>query len=69
MEVSQATQNKLEKMDRENIMQWNIKGLKSNFEELRLLLSGLNIPIAALQDCRMGEEQSSLRGYALLRGS
>ena len=49
-------------------MQWNIRGAKSNFEELKLLLHKTNVPIVALRDCKLGEEQFSLRGYTLLRG-
>ena len=49
-------------------MQWNIRRVKSNIEELKLLLNKSNVPIVALQDCKLGEEQLSLRGYTLLRG-
>ena len=38
----------------ENIIQGDIRGLESNFEELKLLLNLLNIPIVALHDCRLG---------------
>ena len=55
-------------MDTENLVQWNIRGVKSNFEELKLLLHKSNVPIVALQDCKLGEEQLSLRGYTLLGG-
>ena len=55
-------------MDTENLVQWNIRGVKSNFEELKLLLHKSNVPIVALQDCKLGEEQLSLWGYTLLRG-
>ena len=55
-------------MDTENLVQWNISGVKSNFEELKLLLHKTNVPIVALQDCKLGEEQFSLPGYTLLRG-
>ena len=57
-------------MDAKNIMQLNIKVSQSNFEDLKLVLSKLNIPIVALQDCKLGEEQSSMRRYdALLKGN
>ena len=67
-EVSQANPNKLVKMDTENLVQCNIRGVKSNFEESKLLLHKTNVPIVALQDCKLGEGQLSLRGYTLLRG-
>ena len=56
-------------MDTENLVQWNIKGLRSNYEELKLLLNKTYTPIRALQDCKLGEEQLSPRGYALLKGN
>ena len=40
-----------------------------NYEELKLLLSRTYTPIVALQDCKLGEEQLSLRRYTLLRGN
>ena len=64
---SQAKIIKLVKMDTENLVQWNIRGLRSNYEELKLLLNKTYTPIVALQDCKQGEEQLSTRGYALLR--
>ena len=66
-EVSQANPNNLVKMDTENLVQWNIRGVKSNIEELKLLmlLNKSNVGIVALQDCKLGEEQFSLRGYTL----
>ena len=56
-------------MDTENLVQWNIRGLRSNYEELKLLLNKTYTPIVALQDCKLGEEQLSPRGYALLKGN
>ena len=56
-------------MDTENLVQWNIRGLRSNYEELNLLLNKTYTPIVALQDCKLGEEQLSPRGYALLKGN
>ena len=56
-------------MDPENLVQWNIRGLRSNYEELTLLLNKTYTPIVALQDCKLGEEQLSPRGYALLKGN
>ena len=55
-------------MDAENIVQWNIRGVKSNFEDLKLPLSKTNVPIVAMQDCKMSEGQLSLQGYTLLKG-
>ena len=70
-EDSQAKINKLVKMDTENLSQWNIRGLRSNYEKLKLLLNRTYsyTPIVALQDCKLGEEQLSLRGYTLLKGN
>ena len=56
-------------MDTENLVQWNIRGLRSNYEELKLLLNKTSTSVVALQDCKLGEEQLSLRGYALLKGN
>ena len=56
-------------MDTENLVQWNIRGLRSNYEELKLLLSKTSTSVVALQDCKLGEEQLSPRGYALLKGN
>ena len=50
-------------------MQWNIRGLRSNYEELKLLLNKTSTSVVALQDCKLGEEQLSPRGYALLKGN
>ena len=66
---SQAKIIKLVKMDTENLVQWNIRGLRSNYEELKLLLNKTSTSVVALQDCKLGEEQLSPRGYALLRGN
>ena len=68
-EDSQAKMNKLVNMDTENLVQWNIRGLRSNYEELKLLLNRTYTPIVTLQDCKLGEEQLSLRGYTLLKGN
>ena len=67
-EVSRANPNKLVKMDTKNLVQWNISGVKSNFEELKLLLHKTDVRIVALQDSKLGEEQFSLQAYTLLRG-
>ncbi|GFO25044.1 hypothetical protein PoB_005154900 [Plakobranchus ocellatus] len=39
---------------------------RNNFEELKLLLSRLQLAVAALQECRLGEGQSPSGGYTLL---
>ena len=56
-------------MDTENLVQWNIRGLRSNYEELKLLLNKTSTSVVALQDCKLGEERLSPRGYALLKGN
>ena len=56
-------------MDTEDLVQWNIRGLRSNYEELKLLLNKTSTSVVALQDCKLGEEQLSPRGYALLKGN
>ena len=56
-------------MDTESLVQWNIRGLRSNYEELKLLLNKTSTSVVALQDCKLGEEQLSPRGYALLKGN
>ena len=66
---SQAKIIKLVKMDTESLVQWNIRGLRSNYEELKLLLNKTSTSVVALQDCKLGEEQLSPRGYALLKGN
>ena len=66
---SQAKIIKLVKMDTENLVQWNIRGLRSNCEELKLLLNKTSTSVVALQDCKLGEERLSPRGYALLKGN
>ncbi|GFO15216.1 RNA-directed DNA polymerase from mobile element jockey [Plakobranchus ocellatus] len=48
------------------VVQWNIRGFRSNFEELKLLLNRLQLAVVALQECRLGEGQVPPRGYTLL---
>ncbi|GFN92585.1 RNA-directed DNA polymerase from mobile element jockey [Plakobranchus ocellatus] len=50
----------------DTVVQWNIRGFKSNFEELKLLLNRSQSPVVALQKCRLGEGQLPPRGYTLL---
>ena len=47
-------------------MQWNIRGLKSNFEDLRLLLSQSNSAVVALQECKLEGGRPPPRGFTLL---
>ncbi|GFO46828.1 RNA-directed DNA polymerase from mobile element jockey [Plakobranchus ocellatus] len=39
------------------VVQWNIRGFRSNFEELKLLLNRSQSAVVALQECRLGEGQ------------
>ena len=52
------------KMD--NILNWNIRGFNSNFEELKLLLSESDPAVVALQECKLEKSQLSFRGYTPL---
>ena len=48
-----------------SILQWNIRGLKSNFHELSLLLNGINSNVLCLQETKLPENHSfSLKGYS-----
>ncbi|GFO04556.1 RNA-directed DNA polymerase from mobile element jockey [Plakobranchus ocellatus] len=50
----------------DTVVQWNIRGFRSNFEELKLLLNQSQSAVVALQECRLGEGQVPPRGYTLL---
>ncbi|GFO02871.1 LOW QUALITY PROTEIN: Pol-like protein [Plakobranchus ocellatus] len=50
----------------DTVVQWNIHGFRSNFEELKLLLNRSQSAIVALQECRLGEGQLPPRGFTLL---
>ncbi|GFO14993.1 RNA-directed DNA polymerase from mobile element jockey [Plakobranchus ocellatus] len=50
----------------DTVVQWNIRGFRSNFEELKLLLNRSQSAVVALQECRLGKGQMSPRGYTLL---
>ncbi|GFO27742.1 RNA-directed DNA polymerase from mobile element jockey [Plakobranchus ocellatus] len=50
----------------DTVVQWNICGLRSNVEELKLLLNRSQWAVMVLQECRLGEGQSLLQGYTLL---
>ncbi|GFN96537.1 RNA-directed DNA polymerase from mobile element jockey [Plakobranchus ocellatus] len=49
----------------DNVVQWNIRGFRGNFEELKLLLNRWQSAVA-LQECRLGEGQVLPRVYTLL---
>ncbi|GFO27935.1 RNA-directed DNA polymerase from mobile element jockey [Plakobranchus ocellatus] len=50
----------------DTVVQWNIRGFRSDFEELKLLLNRSQSAVVALQECRLGEGQLPPRGYPLL---
>ncbi|GFO22632.1 RNA-directed DNA polymerase from mobile element jockey [Plakobranchus ocellatus] len=50
----------------DTVVQWNIRGFGSNFEELKLLLNRSQSAVVALQECRLGEGQVPPRDYTLL---
>ncbi|GFO27411.1 ribonuclease hi [Plakobranchus ocellatus] len=50
----------------DTVVQWNICGFRSNFEELKLLLNRSQSAVVALREFRLGEGQSPPWGYALL---
>ncbi|GFO17386.1 alpha-l-fucosidase-like [Plakobranchus ocellatus] len=50
----------------DTVVQWNIRGFRSNFEELKLLLNRSQSAVVAQQECRLGEGQLPPRGYTLL---
>ncbi|GFN81300.1 hypothetical protein PoB_000780600 [Plakobranchus ocellatus] len=50
----------------DTVVQWSIRGLRSNFKELKLLLNRSQSTVVALQECRVGEGQVPPRGYTLL---
>ncbi|GFO19368.1 RNA-directed DNA polymerase from mobile element jockey [Plakobranchus ocellatus] len=39
----------------DTVVQWNIRGFRSTFEELKLLLNRSQSAVVALQECRLGE--------------
>ena len=49
-----------------SIIQWNIRGVRSNFEELVLLCNRHRLDIVALQECR-AKDFTPPRGYFLLQ--
>ncbi|GFN87051.1 RNA-directed DNA polymerase from transposon x-element [Plakobranchus ocellatus] len=42
----------------DTVVQWNIRGFRSNFEELKLLLNPSQSAVVTLQECRLREGQS-----------
>ncbi|GFO49464.1 RNA-directed DNA polymerase from mobile element jockey [Plakobranchus ocellatus] len=50
----------------DTVVQWNIRGFRSNFEELKLLLNRSQSAVVALQECRLEEGQVPPQGYTLL---
>ena len=46
------------------VLQWNIRGLKENFEELRLLCRKYNLQIVAVQECQPHENKKNLNGFS-----
>ncbi|GFN91656.1 RNA-directed DNA polymerase from mobile element jockey [Plakobranchus ocellatus] len=50
----------------DTVVPWNIRGFRSNFEELKLLLNRSQSAFVALQEWRLGEGQVPPRGYTLV---
>ncbi|GFN92590.1 Pol-like protein [Plakobranchus ocellatus] len=50
----------------DTVAQWNIRGSRSNVEELKLVLNRSQSAVVALQECRLGKGQLLPRGYTLL---
>ena len=40
-----------------NIIQWNVSGLRANFEELRLLRNQYNPQMVAVQECQLRKDK------------
>ena len=40
-----------------DIIQWNVRGLRANFEELRLLCNQYNPQIVAVQECQLRKDK------------
>ena len=48
-----------------DIVQWNIRGLRANFEELRLLCNQYNPQVAAVQECQLRKDKIiNLTGFS-----
>uniref|UniRef100_UPI003AF84051 endonuclease/exonuclease/phosphatase family protein n=1 Tax=Thiolapillus sp. TaxID=2017437 RepID=UPI003AF84051 len=53
-----------------NIIQWNVRGLRANFEELRLLCNQYNPQIVAVQECQLRKDKIiNLTGFSGLTKS
>ncbi|WP_305800748.1 hypothetical protein, partial [Thiolapillus sp.] len=53
-----------------NIIQWNVRGLRANFEELRLLCNQYNPQIVAVQECQLRKDNIiNLTGFSGLTKS
>lgn len=48
-----------------SILQWNIRGLKANFEELTMLFKKFNVQVMAIQDSKLSENEAPPRGFQL----
>ena len=40
-----------------DIVQWNVRGLRANFEELRLLYNQYNPQVVAVQECQLRKDK------------
>ena len=48
-----------------NIVQWNVHGLRANFEELRLLYNQYNPQVVAVQECQLQKDKIiNLTGFS-----
>ena len=56
-------------MKMDTVLFWNIRGLRSNLTDLKLLLSQSNAAVAALQDCKWAEGLSPPQGFIPVLGN
>ena len=47
----------------DSILQWNVRGLRANYEELILLCNNFKPSVVALQECKLSTALSPPRGY------
>ena len=48
-----------------DLIQWNVRGLRANFEELRLLCNQYNPQIVAVQECQLWKDKIiNLTGFS-----
>ena len=48
-----------------DIIQWNVRGLRANFEELRLLCNQYNPQVVAVQECQLRKDEIiNLTGFS-----